>query len=60
MYRNWLLVLLITSDSLSGKFFFDSNQETEAAVQGQTDVQKRTADYFKYLLYATALLSFVR
>lgn len=59
MYRNWLLVLLITSDSLSGRFFFDTNQETEA-VQGQTDVQKRTADYFKYLLYATALLSFVR
>jgi len=59
MYRNWLLVLLITSDTLSGRFFFDSNQQAEA-VKGQTDVQKRTAEYFKYLLYATAILSFIR
>jgi hypothetical protein len=59
MYRNWLLVLLISSDSLSGRFFFDSDQQAQA-LKGQTDVQKRTADYFKYLLYATALLSLIR
>jgi hypothetical protein len=52
-------VLLITSDSLSGRFFFDSNQQAEAAGDS-SDVQKRTAEYFKYLLYATAILSFVR
>jgi chitin synthase len=57
--RNWLLVILITSDSLTGRFGFDSNQQAELAGE-PTDVQKRTAEYFKFLLYATAILSLIR
>jgi chitin synthase len=57
--RNWLLVVIITSDSLSGRFFFDTNEEAQRA-KGLTDVQKRTAVYFQYLLYATAILSLIR
>lgn len=57
--RNWLLVVLITSDSLSGRFFFNSDQTSEQ-LKGQSDVQQRTADYFRFLLYATAILSFIR
>jgi hypothetical protein len=56
---NWLLVVLITSDALTGRFFFDSNSQAESAAN-ETDVQKRTAEYFKYLLYATAILSLIR
>jgi hypothetical protein len=52
-------VLLITSDSLTGRFFFDTNAQAQNA--GDTsDVQKRTADYFKFLLYTTAVLSIIR
>jgi len=57
--RNFILVLLITSETLSGHFGFDS--DTQAQVLGQqTDAQKRTATYFKILLWATAGLAVVR
>jgi len=59
MFRNWILVLLITSDMLSGRFFFDSNAQEEQQ-SGQTDVQKRTATYFAVILYVTAFLGFFR
>jgi len=52
-------VLLITSDSLTGRFFFDTNAEAQSAGES-SDVQKRTADYFKFLLYTTAVLSVIR
>ena len=52
-------MLLITSDSLTGRFFFDTNAQAQA-VGHTSDVQKRTADYFKFLLYTTAVLSIIR
>jgi chitin synthase len=59
IFSNWILVLLITSDSLSGQFFFDSDAQEEAT-SGLTDVQKRTEIYFRVILYATAILAIVR
>ena len=59
IFSNWILVLLITSDSLSGQFFFDSNAQEEAAT-GLTDVERRTEIYFRVILYATAILAIVR
>jgi hypothetical protein len=55
-------VLAISSDTLTGTFFFDTNSQAAQATQGQalTDVQKRTADYFRFLLYATAIFSIIR
>lgn len=60
--RNWLLVVLITSDSLSGKFGFSTNQQVQSATEGafSTDVMKRTSAYFKFILYSTAGLALVR
>ena len=60
--RNWLLIVLITSDSLSGKFGFSTNQQVQSATDGafSTDVMKRTSAYFKFILYSTAVLALVR
>jgi hypothetical protein len=60
--RNWLLVVLITSDMLSGKFGFSTNQQVQSATDGafSTDVMKRTSAYFKFILYSTAVLALVR
>ena len=60
--RNWLLVLLISSDSLTGKFGFDSNTQVQQASNGafSTDVMKRTSMYFTFILYSTAILALIR
>jgi hypothetical protein len=58
--RNLLLVVLITSNTLTGRFGFDTDQQAEATDSGETDVQKRTAAYFKFLLYVTAILCIIR
>jgi hypothetical protein len=52
--------MLISSNDLSGRFFFDSDSQAAAVTGGQTDVQKRTAMYFRVILYATAVLALVR
>lgn len=60
--RNWLLVLLISSDSLTGKFGFSSNAQVEQSSNGafSTDVMKRTSIYFTFILYSTAVLALIR
>ena len=57
-----MLVLLITSDSLTGKFGFDSNSQVQQASSGafSTDVMKRTSIYFTFILYSTAVLALIR
>jgi hypothetical protein len=62
MNRNWVLVLVITSDMLSGRFGFSSNEQVQSQTQGafDTDVMKRTSAYFKFILYSTAGLALVR
>jgi chitin synthase len=59
IFSNVIVVLVISSNTLSGHFGFET--DLQAVAEGhQSDAQKRTAAYFQIILWATAMLAVVR